>query len=205
MRLVLSLASSAVTPYFAIRNYLEFALPEADISCVVFNDSEGNVRLPRRLVSHLQEERTWWGGGQCPCQPMSAFCQVLDFMIHMRTLKTLGIWQWSRRSERCQYSSRENRNRHCHQLNTHRHTHTHTHGHEICREAAEKRGRGEKDLERGGYNVKQTVLRQKGSRYLVWQDQVCSIRGGQGWNTRWDLIEGRKWITFEAFKTLTSF
>ena len=59
MRLVLSLASSAVTPYFAIRNYLEFALPEADISCVVFNDSEGNVRLPRRLVSHVQEERTW--------------------------------------------------------------------------------------------------------------------------------------------------
>lgn len=53
-----SLASSAVTPYLAIRNYLEFVLPEADISCVVFNDSEGNVRLPRRLVSHVQEERT---------------------------------------------------------------------------------------------------------------------------------------------------
>ena len=93
MRLVSSLASHAVTPYLAIRNYLEFVLPEADISCVVFNDSEGNVRLPRRLVSHVQEERTWWGGRRCPCQPMSAFCQVPDFMIHMRTLKLLRTWQ----------------------------------------------------------------------------------------------------------------
>ena len=34
------------------------SLPEADISCVVFNDSEDNVRLPRRLISHVKGERT---------------------------------------------------------------------------------------------------------------------------------------------------
>lgn len=150
MRLVSSLASSAITPYFAIRNYLEFVLPEADNSCVVFNDSEGNVRLPRRLVSHVQEERTWWRGGQCPCQPMSAFCQVWDFMISMRTLKTLRIWQWKPevREVSAQQPWKPEQT-----LTSTEHTQAHTHA--VMKSGEKLRRNGvKKDSERGGYNVK---------------------------------------------------